>query len=163
MIFEVTEEEKYLINEENCKEVECQSVTEDQSLYEEVMTKKCLSRVYYRDSMERFGDDLTEEVLSHLWFSDKVMFECLSKQWQRLVFNKQTELHIDYEYDRIERKNSLNKLFSCDKNNYDVMNNQSLVSILKKCPNISGVSLVNNRYGKELEHDSTNTVEELPN
>ena len=72
------------------------------------MAEKSSRVVYERDSMERFGDDLTEKVLSHLRFSDKVMFECLSKQWQRLVFNKEMELDISKNY--IERKNSLIKL-----------------------------------------------------
>ena len=52
-----------------------------------------MSRVYERDSMERFGDDLTKVIVSYLYINNKVKFECLSKQWQRLIFNKQTELN----------------------------------------------------------------------
>ena len=45
--------------------------------------------------MLRFGDDLTEEILQYLTFEDKLRLECVSKQWQRLVFNKQFELELD--------------------------------------------------------------------
>ena len=45
------------------------------------------SRGYERDSMERFGDDLTEHVLSFLWLKNKVKFQYVSKQVRRLVFN----------------------------------------------------------------------------
>ena len=37
-----------------------------------------------KDSMDRFGDHLTEEVLQYLTFEDKVRLECVSKQWRRL-------------------------------------------------------------------------------
>jgi hypothetical protein len=41
------------------------------------------------NSFERFGDDLCEVLLSFLPISDKIKFECVSKQWQTLIFNKQ--------------------------------------------------------------------------
>ena len=66
------------------------------------MAEKSSRVVYERDSMERFGDDLTEEILYYLSLKDKVKFECLSKQWQRLVFNKETEF--GFSEDCIERK-----------------------------------------------------------
>ena len=36
-------------------------------------------KVYAKDSMDRFGDDLTEEVIQYLTFKDKVRLECVSK------------------------------------------------------------------------------------
>ncbi|CAG2103797.1 unnamed protein product [Medioppia subpectinata] len=41
---------------------------------------------------DRFGDDLCQELLSYLSLEDKFRFECISKQWQRLVFGRQTDL-----------------------------------------------------------------------
>ncbi len=38
------------------------------------------------DSFQRFGDDLWEPLLSYLSISDKIHFECLPEQWQRLVY-----------------------------------------------------------------------------
>ena len=87
----------------------------------------------------------TEEVLSHLWFSDKVLFECLSKQWQRLVFNKQFELDLN---NGLEKKNSLNKLQDIHDND---MFREALESVLKKCPNISRVNLQKEKNGEELD------------
>ena len=49
---------------------------------------------YRKDSMDRFGDDLTEEVLQYLKFNDKVRLECVSKQWKRCVFEKQSVIKI---------------------------------------------------------------------
>ena len=43
-------------------------------------------KVHLKDSMDRFGDDLTELILSFLWFEDKIRLECVSKQWKRCVF-----------------------------------------------------------------------------
>jgi hypothetical protein len=51
-----------------------------------------LKLFYSKDSFDRFGDDLYELLLSYLSISDKIYFECLSKQWQRLVFIKQQKL-----------------------------------------------------------------------
>ncbi len=51
------------------------------------------------DSFERFCDDLCEVLLSFLPISDKIKFECLSKQWNRLVFNRKQKLIITYSED----------------------------------------------------------------
>src|SRR6202023_4259357 len=45
-------------------------------------------------SFDRFGDDLSELIVSYLTIEDKFRFECLSKQWRRLVFNKTYVLRI---------------------------------------------------------------------
>jgi hypothetical protein len=47
---------------------------------------------FYVDSFERFGFDLCEFILSYLSFRDKVIFECVSKLWQMLLFNRQSSL-----------------------------------------------------------------------
>ena len=49
-------------------------------------------KVYAKNSMDRFGDDLSEVILSYLWFEDKIRLECVSKQWRRLVY-QQTVCH----------------------------------------------------------------------
>ena len=150
-------EEKKRKDEKLKETIVCKTQTESDDNTEDVkVSKKTLRPIYERDSMERFGDDLTEEVLQYLWFSDKVMFECLSKQWQRLVFNKQMEIDLkDEDYrsitlsNRLETKNSLNKLTRIGMNNEYYM--KALESVLKKCPNISRVYLPNVRGGEELE------------
>jgi hypothetical protein len=54
--------------------------------------------VYSKDSFDRFGDDLCELLLSFLSNSHKIYFECVSKQWKRLVFNKQKKLIISFQH-----------------------------------------------------------------
>jgi len=93
--------------------------------------------------MDRLGDDLTELILSYLTFEDKVRLECTAKQWQRLIFNKQTclEIVIGDEFGKPnEEKNNLpklvNKLKITDEKTEFVLNLKALESVLKKCPNL---------------------------
>src|SRR5690348_7145073 len=52
------------------------------------------SVVQKKNSFDRFGDDLTELILSYLSFEDKFRFECVSKRFKRLIFNKQKEINV---------------------------------------------------------------------
>lgn len=47
-----------------------------------------------RLSFDRFGDDLSEVILSFLTIEDKFRFECLSKQCRRLIYNRQQSLRL---------------------------------------------------------------------
>jgi hypothetical protein len=51
------------------------------------------------DSFERFGDDLCGLLLSFLPISHKIKFECVSKQWKSLLFNRKQKLIITYSED----------------------------------------------------------------
>jgi hypothetical protein len=46
---------------------------------------------YYFNSFDRFGDDLCQHLLSYLLVSHKIRYECVSKQWQQLIYNKQNK------------------------------------------------------------------------
>ena len=94
---------------------------------------------YLKDSMDRFGDDLTEEVLQYLTFDDKIRLECVSKQWQRCVYQRQYVIDIDV-FNRYNNQNQLHGLF---RRFYDERQSdeQRLVSVVKKCPNITKVIL----------------------
>ena len=105
---------------------------------------------YRKDSMDRFGDDLTEEVIQYLTLKDKIRLECVSKQWQRCVFEKQFVLEICKRY---QRHNSLKRLFrrivyrresdeEWDSEEYtsNELDVKRLESVLKKCPNITKVN-----------------------
>ena len=91
-------------------------------------------KVYAKNSFNRFGDDLTELILQYLTFEDKVRLECVSKQWRRLVFNKQFTIELK---PNLGRKNSFERVFDDRRQ----MNEQHLESVLKKCPNIIRVEL----------------------
>ena len=94
---------------------------------------------YSKESMDRLGDDMTEEILQYLTFEDKIRLECVSKQWKRCVFQRQFVIRIDYSRDH-KCHNSLNGLFrrSDDERQSD---EQRLVSVMKKCQNITKVIL----------------------
>jgi hypothetical protein len=47
-----------------------------------------------KESFDRFSDNLCEILLSYLSVSESVKFECVSKQWRSLIFNKQNKLII---------------------------------------------------------------------
>ena len=64
---------------------------------------------FSRDSFDRFGDDLTELILSFLTFEDKVRLEFVSKQWKRSIFQKQFVFELREEIENeSEGQNTLN-------------------------------------------------------
>ena len=56
-----------------------------------------MCEIYIKNSFERFGDDLTELVLSYISFEDCFHYKCVSKQWKQLIFNKQKHLNIRHK------------------------------------------------------------------
>src|ERR1700742_1219806 len=84
-------------------------------------------QVYAKDSFERFGDDLTEVILSYLRLKDKFRFECISKQWQRFVFSAEQVLKISC-CNRFLMTNS-------------IINNYKFRTYLKKMKNIIDIEL----------------------
>ena len=109
---------------------------------------------YLKESMDRFGDDLNEEVLQYLTFEDKIRLECVSKQWQRCVYQKQYVIEIDF-FRSYKRQNSLNGLFRRidDERQSD---EQRVVSVVKKCPNITKVILRTVSRSEAVSIASTN-------
>ena len=120
----------------------------------------------WKESFDRFGDDLTEEITQYLTFEDKIKLECVSKQWRRLVFRRQFVLWIEcklknFEVVRVDYHNCLNRLvYRYEPPDYlyyrrpDAwlyMNQTYLVSVLKKCPNIERIRLRINSDGTELD------------
>ena len=119
---------------------------------------------FSRESFDRFGDDLNEEVLQYLTFSDKVRLECVSKQWKRCIFQRQSVFEFDEHFDG--RMNTLNKLIITEevgsdrkKEKVHRIERSVLESVLKKCPKmikiilkvyIEGIDL--SLFGKYCSH-----------
>ena len=85
----------------------------------------------------RFCDDLCEEILQYLSLEDKLRLQCVSKQFQRTVFQRQYELYINIGNE--EKHNYLSYY-----HNYYYIEDQSMHSfkaLLKKCPNITSIQL----------------------
>jgi hypothetical protein len=49
-----------------------------------------------RDSFDRFGDDLCELILSYLEIYYTFYYQCVSKQWSRLIYNRQSTLTLGH-------------------------------------------------------------------
>ena len=96
--------------------------------------------VYSKDSFDRFGDDLSEVLLTYLSFVDKFRFECVSKQFQRLVFNKIDEINVNDQH-----LSSLLGPFHYRKR-VDI---NAFESVLKKCPNIRKILSAENAINEE--------------
>src|ERR1700679_3939271 len=73
---------------------------------------------YAKDSFDRFGDDLCQYLLTYLSLEDRFRFQCLSKQWQRVVYH--TQKHIIFDSKSIIHK----------------VKPKTFDSILQKCGNI---------------------------
>jgi hypothetical protein len=67
-----------------------------------------LVKKFQKDSIQRFDDHLVEFILQYLPLSDKVMFESVSNQWKKVIYNKQTEFELNGS--ETEGMNTLNKL-----------------------------------------------------
>ncbi|XP_054166184.1 uncharacterized protein LOC128963696 [Oppia nitens] len=86
-----------------------------------------------KDSFDRFGDDLTELLLRYLSNNDRLRLDCVSKQWQSLIFIRQTHLRFD---------DKLLKSWSKDLDiNFKTVNQivKLFESIVRKCPNLTSV------------------------
>ena len=72
-----------------------------------------MSRVYSKDSFDRFGDDFCELILSYLRLFDKINFECISKQFCRSVYEKQFRLIVNKTvFQRLLRTDRKGKTFT---------------------------------------------------
>ncbi|CAG2103001.1 unnamed protein product [Medioppia subpectinata] len=83
-------------------------------------------QIYAKDSLDRFGDDLFGHIVSYLSLEDRFRNECVSKQFQRTVFESVVDINID---DKLmsraqKRTETLSYLFE---------------SIARKCPNIETI------------------------
>ncbi|CAG2161738.1 unnamed protein product [Oppiella nova] len=92
---------------------------------------------YPKDSFDRYGDDLCEEILSYLSLEDCFRFECLSKQWQRLVFKSQVCLNVD----EVVRKLIIRIDIKSRSEWFAKINWEALESMGKKLPNITSIDI----------------------
>ena len=100
---------------------------------------------YRRDSFDdQFCDDLCEVLLQFLSFEDKLRLECVSKQFQRTVFQRHHKLYFNIR--EFKQKIYLNKKEVTIRGvfTYYYFEDQSFHSfkaLLKKCPNITSIQM----------------------
>ena len=104
-------------------------------------------KVYAKNSFDRLGDDLTELILQYLTFEDKVRLECVSKQWRRLIYNKQ--FYFEILFHSKQTKDSLIKLYPISKTGLTAINRIALESVLNKCQYIQTIR-INNKVEKQV-------------
>jgi hypothetical protein len=93
---------------------------------------------------DRICDDLCEVLLKYLSFEDKIKFECVSKQFQRLIFNKQNKLRLDFFGD--SDPNTLNQLINCDRSHCSgSIKSEAFESVVKKCKFIDNIVVKSNK------------------
>ncbi|CAG2106201.1 unnamed protein product [Medioppia subpectinata] len=96
-------------------------------------------QIYAKDSLDRFGDDLFGIVLSYLSLEDRFRCECVSKQFQRTVFESVVDINLSDGF-----VSKVLKEKRCD--------TQLLATIAIKCANIQTIDCreVTYRYAKHI-------------
>ncbi len=110
------------------------NILSNESILMNVNKNVCKIFEYPRDSLDRFGDDFCELILSYLRFKDKIRFESVSSQWQRCIYSRQTGLSIKSS----RNSDTISELLGRSKS--AIIDVNALESILKKC-----------RYIKKIE------------
>ncbi|CAG2167871.1 unnamed protein product, partial [Oppiella nova] len=124
---------------------------EDHNYYQQMAKKPKMSSIdeksaaeecYPRDSLDRYGDDLCEEILSYLSLADCFRFECVSKQWQRSVYKRQHNLDVNRIFHDLMVPNDMN---------WEAFN-----ALMKKLPNIRSFKMsVNSLTTERILHRLT--------
>ncbi|CAG2115358.1 unnamed protein product [Medioppia subpectinata] len=95
-------------------------------------------KIYAKDSMDRFGDDLCALILSYLPLKHRFPLECVSKQFRRKVFDSVVIIKIR------------NQLFGLKGNtSADII--KLLERVAEKCPNIQFIDCQNRKGSDALE------------
>ncbi|CAG2106215.1 unnamed protein product, partial [Medioppia subpectinata] len=75
--------------------------------------KRHQPKIYAKNSMDRFGDDLCALLLSYLSFEDRFQCECVSKQFQRTVFESVVDITLSDRFIQRLLKEKRNR-FQCE-------------------------------------------------
>ncbi|CAG2102517.1 unnamed protein product [Medioppia subpectinata] len=96
-------------------------------------------KLYAKDSMDRYGDDLCQLMLSHLSFKDCFRYESVSKQFRRTVFGNVVDITITDKF--------IQQLLNDETNG-----TQLLATIAIKCANIETIDCrgISNRYEEHI-------------
>ncbi|CAG2106908.1 unnamed protein product [Medioppia subpectinata] len=82
--------------------------------------------IYAKNSMDRFGDDLCQLLLSYLSLEDRFRCECVSKQFQRTIFESVVDITLNGRF--------IYRLF-----NEKTIDIKMLATIAIKCPKIQTI------------------------
>ncbi|CAG2102922.1 unnamed protein product [Medioppia subpectinata] len=96
-------------------------------------------QIYAKDSLDRFGDDMFSIILSYLTIEDSFAYECVSKQFQRTVFDSVVDI-------------TLNDRFICKISKTISIDTQLLATIAIKLSNIQTIDCrgINTAYEEQI-------------
>ena len=97
----------------------------------------------------RVCDDFCEEILKFMSFEDKIRFECVSKQFQRSVFQRQYKLSIAIN------ENNGNYLSQMYRKGRIYL--KAFESVVKKCQNLKSIDLMS--YMTDNNEDNNKMIE----
>ena len=105
-----------------------------------------------KDSFNRFGDDLSELLLSYLPLKQKLTFECVCKQWKQLIYNRQFSLNLTNFRDQKEDIDTLDALFlkTCF-GSLSFVDHKNLSKLLNKCQKISKIYINFRKLNPDLD------------
>ncbi|CAG2107333.1 unnamed protein product, partial [Medioppia subpectinata] len=104
----------------------------------DVILTQEMSQNYPKDSLDRFGDDMCEHILSYLTLEDRFRCECVSKQWRRLIYTTQTDFMCTYS----QTPFIYCKLF--------VDYERIIRALLHKCVNLSYIEIRDQRFNERI-------------
>ena len=114
------------------------------------LVPKCVSKNSHSFD-DRVCDDLTEVLLQFLPSEGKLRLECVSKQFQRTVFQKQCEITLVSSFKLRFLNNELVYENTIEDKVSDKHCLKSIESLLKKCPNIQSITLdIEYRFMKSI-------------
>ncbi|CAG2174598.1 unnamed protein product [Oppiella nova] len=92
-------------------------------------------QMYASDSLDRFGDDLCQHLVSYLPFEDRFRCECVSKQFARCLYDTIDGIAINR---KLMKKMKTKNIFG-----EEFIDFQNLSQILRKCGNIETIDCRN--------------------
>ncbi|CAG2106063.1 unnamed protein product [Medioppia subpectinata] len=109
-------------------------------------------QIYAKDSLDRFGDDLCQLLLSYLSLEDIFRLECVSKQFRRTVFVSVVDFTLSDEFiQRLLYWTAIDVEFTIYTQIEYTIDTKMLATIAIKCANIEtidcrGISAINEGY-----------------
>ena len=99
-----------------------------------------MAKTYPKNSFDRFGDDLTELIINYLPFEDKLKFECVCKQWRRLIFNKELRFELLRHRFKSGQKQLFLRSFVHQNQTYE-LDATILLSLMKKLRSLTEMAI----------------------
>ncbi|CAG2117240.1 unnamed protein product, partial [Medioppia subpectinata] len=95
------------------------------------------SKNYPKNSMDRFGDELSQVLVSYLSFDDRFRYECVSKRFRKTVFESVVDIDINDRFINLVTFNA------------KTIDTKMLTTIAIKCSHIETIDCrgIRNRYG----------------